>query len=123
MDGGAGAGLLPVGRLASVIVLLVGSGAREHALARALHLDPSVTQLHAAPGNPGIGDLATLHAIDQNDGASVASLAALLLIEYLRGCSARARSKCQYVCGTVAGSKARSNAPGAYLRAPRITVM
>ncbi len=67
-----------VGRLASVIVLLVGSGAREHALARALHLDPSVTQLHAAPGNPGIGELATLHQIDQNDGASVASLAALV---------------------------------------------
>lgn len=61
-----------------MIVLLVGSGAREHALARALHLDPSVTQLHAAPGNPGIGELATLHAIDQNDGASVASLAALV---------------------------------------------
>ncbi|MDN4472241.1 phosphoribosylamine--glycine ligase [Demequina zhanjiangensis] len=61
-----------------MIVLLVGNGAREHALARALHLDPSVTQLHAAPGNPGIGELATLHSIDPNDGMSVASLAALV---------------------------------------------
>ncbi|WNM24701.1 phosphoribosylamine--glycine ligase [Demequina capsici] len=61
-----------------MIVLLVGSGAREHALARALHLDPSVTQLHAAPGNPGIGEVAKLHAIDPNDGASVASLAVLV---------------------------------------------
>lgn len=35
-------------------VLVIGSGAREHALARALALDPEVEQVHAAPGNPGI---------------------------------------------------------------------
>ncbi|MCL2464316.1 MAG: phosphoribosylamine--glycine ligase [Micrococcales bacterium] len=59
-------------------ILVVGTGAREHALVRALSLDPSVTGLHAAPGNPGIGALATLHAIDPMDGAAVASLAASL---------------------------------------------
>ncbi|MBO0833510.1 MAG: hypothetical protein J2P29_16240, partial [Actinobacteria bacterium] len=39
-------------------VLLLGSGGREHALARALVKDSSVSDLHAAPGNPGIGQLA-----------------------------------------------------------------
>ncbi|MBC7290386.1 MAG: phosphoribosylamine--glycine ligase [Actinotalea sp.] len=32
-------------------------------------------ELHAAPGNPGIADLATLHGIDPLDGAAVATLA------------------------------------------------
>jgi phosphoribosylamine--glycine ligase len=58
-----------------VIILLVGSGAREHALALSLSHDPAVTALHAMPGNPGIGQLATLHAGNPNDGAAVAALA------------------------------------------------
>ena len=56
-------------------ILVVGTGAREHALVRALSLDPAVTALHAAPGNPGIGALATLHTVDPLDGAAVAALA------------------------------------------------
>jgi len=40
-----------------VKILLVGSGAREHALARTLGQDPAVTALHALPGNPGIGSV------------------------------------------------------------------
>ncbi len=56
-------------------ILVVGTGAREHALVRALSLDPAVTALHAAPGNPGIGALAELHDVDQLDGAAVAALA------------------------------------------------
>ena len=63
-------------RLASVIILLVGSGAREHALALALSRDPAVTAIHAIPGNPGIGALAELHTGDPADGATVATLAA-----------------------------------------------
>jgi phosphoribosylamine--glycine ligase len=47
-----------------VRVLLLGSGGREHALARALAADPGVTQLHAAPGNPGIAAIAAVHAAD-----------------------------------------------------------
>ena len=35
-------------------ILLLGSGAREHALARCLASDPSTTELVAVPGNPGI---------------------------------------------------------------------
>ena len=45
-------------------VLLIGSGGREHALAKALRLDPELEELHAAPGNPGIAEFATLHPVD-----------------------------------------------------------
>ncbi len=59
-------------------VLVVGSGAREHALVLALSRDAVVQGLHAAPGNPGIGDLASLHPVDVLDGAAVAELATQL---------------------------------------------
>lgn len=55
--------------------LVIGTGGREHALALALSRDPSVTEVHAAPGNPGIGAFATLHDVDAMDGAAVAALA------------------------------------------------
>ncbi|MHA6525822.1 phosphoribosylamine--glycine ligase [Tessaracoccus sp. G1721] len=56
-------------------ILLLGSGGREHALARSLAADPSVTELHAAPGNPGIGRLATLHALDPSSPEAVVEAA------------------------------------------------
>ncbi len=55
--------------------LVIGTGGREHALALALSRDPSVSEVHAAPGNPGIGACATLHDVDPMDGAGVAELA------------------------------------------------
>jgi phosphoribosylamine--glycine ligase len=58
-----------------VRVLVLGSGGREHALARALARDDTVTDLHAAPGNPGIGELAELHAVRPADPAKVTALA------------------------------------------------
>jgi phosphoribosylamine--glycine ligase len=42
-------------------ILLIGSGGREHALGWRLRNSPSVTELHAAPGNPGLAALATTH--------------------------------------------------------------
>ncbi len=55
--------------------LVIGTGGREHALARALSRDPGVTEVHAAPGNPGIAAVATLHPVDPLDGEAVADLA------------------------------------------------
>jgi phosphoribosylamine--glycine ligase len=43
-----------------VRVLVIGGGGREHALCLALSRDPAVTALFAAPGNPGIGRVASL---------------------------------------------------------------
>ncbi|MFG3012173.1 phosphoribosylamine--glycine ligase [Streptomyces cinerochromogenes] len=56
-------------------VLVIGSGAREHALCRSLSLDPDVTALHCAPGNAGIAEVAELHQVDALDGKAVAELA------------------------------------------------
>ncbi len=59
-------------------VLVVGSGGREHALARALARDGDVTELHAAPGNPGIAQLAQVHDVGPADPAGIAALAVRL---------------------------------------------
>ena len=64
-----------------VKTLVIGTGGREHALALALSRDPSVTEVHAAPGNPGIAAVATLHPVDPMDGAAVAELAANLGVD------------------------------------------
>jgi phosphoribosylamine---glycine ligase len=58
-----------------VRVLLIGSGGREHALAVGLAADPGVERLIAAPGNPGIAQVADLRAVDALDPAAVAALA------------------------------------------------
>jgi phosphoribosylamine---glycine ligase len=58
-----------------VRTLVIGAGGREHALALALHRDPEVSEVHAAPGNPGIAALATVHDVDPVDGVAVADLA------------------------------------------------
>ncbi len=58
--------------------LVIGTGGREHALALALSRDPQVSEVHAAPGNPGIASVATLHDVDPLDGDAVATLAVSL---------------------------------------------
>jgi phosphoribosylamine--glycine ligase len=58
-----------------VRVLVLGGGGREHALALALARDPAVTGLYAAPGNPGMTEVATLRDVDVLDGSAVADLA------------------------------------------------
>ncbi|GLY78576.1 phosphoribosylamine--glycine ligase [Actinoallomurus iriomotensis] len=56
-------------------VLVLGSGGREHALIRSLALDPNVTALHCAPGNPGTAALADNHVLDPTDPVAVVELA------------------------------------------------
>ena len=45
-------------------VLLIGSGGREHALAWAISASPLLGHFYCAPGNPGIGEIAELVALD-----------------------------------------------------------
>ncbi|GAA3187683.1 MULTISPECIES: phosphoribosylamine--glycine ligase [Streptomyces] len=59
-------------------VLVIGGGAREHALCRSLSLDPDVTKVYCAPGNAGIAEVAELRSVDALDGTAVAALAAEL---------------------------------------------
>ncbi|WP_327088275.1 phosphoribosylamine--glycine ligase [Nonomuraea sp. NBC_01738] len=56
-------------------VLVIGSGGREHALCRSLSLDPQVTELHCAPGNAGIEEIATVHPVTATDPVAVTALA------------------------------------------------
>ncbi|MPY88721.1 MAG: phosphoribosylamine--glycine ligase [Luteitalea sp.] len=56
-------------------VLVVGSGAREHALVWKLAREASVEQVLCAPGNPGVEDVATCAAIDAMDVNALVDLA------------------------------------------------
>ncbi|BAC19300.1 phosphoribosylamine--glycine ligase [Corynebacterium efficiens YS-314] len=63
-------------------ILVIGSGAREHALLRGLSQDPATTDLHVAPGNAGLGALATIHPdIKADDADSVTALARELNVD------------------------------------------
>jgi phosphoribosylamine--glycine ligase len=64
-----------------VKILVIGTGGREHALALALAKD---SEVYAAPGNPGIGAVATLRDLGGrgiDDGAAVAALATELGVD------------------------------------------
>ncbi|MDQ5840176.1 MAG: phosphoribosylamine--glycine ligase [Chloroflexota bacterium] len=64
-------------------VLVIGTGAREHAIVKALTLDSSVDAVIAAPGNPGIDDIALCRELPHGllDGAGIAALAASLGVD------------------------------------------
>jgi len=51
-----------------VKVLVVGSGGREHALAWKLAQSEHCSELHAAPGNPGIAKIGHCHPVRAEDG-------------------------------------------------------
>ena len=67
--------------LAAVKALIVGSGAREHALAWKLGQSPALDEVHAAPGNPGIASLGTCHPVRAEDGEGLLSLCGALGID------------------------------------------
>ncbi|MGV0873527.1 phosphoribosylamine--glycine ligase [Mycolicibacterium sp. XJ879] len=56
-------------------VLVIGSGAREHALLLALRRDPKVEAMAIAPGNAGTAAIAEQHDVDITSGEAVATLA------------------------------------------------
>lgn len=64
-------------------VLLIGAGGREHALAWAISASPCLVSLHAAPGNPGIGECAQCHAIDVMDASAVIALCKTQNIDFV----------------------------------------
>ncbi|WP_300267503.1 phosphoribosylamine--glycine ligase [Microbacterium sp.] len=56
-------------------ILVLGSGAREHAIILALRSEQATHDIFVAPGNAGIAQDATVVAIDQLDGGAVTSFA------------------------------------------------
>jgi len=55
--------------------LVIGSGAREHALVRALLRDDQVSMVECAPGNAGIAADVSVLPVDVNDPQAIATLA------------------------------------------------
>ena len=64
-------------------VLLIGSGGREHALAWKLAQSPLLTELYAAPGNPGIAEHATLVAVNTEDQDAVVAFCREKAIDFV----------------------------------------
>src|SRR4030095_7751030 len=63
-------------------VLVLGSGAREHAIVARLGADRDVADIVAAPGNPGIARLARIIAIDLASPDAMLALADREQIEF-----------------------------------------
>jgi phosphoribosylamine--glycine ligase len=57
-----------------VLILVIGQGAREHAITHTLLQNPKV-EVICAPGNPGIAEIAKITAVDINDIPAVVELA------------------------------------------------
>jgi phosphoribosylamine---glycine ligase len=64
-----------------VKVLLVGSGGREHALAWKLTQSPALTELHCAPGNPGMARQGHCHPVRGEDAEGLLGLARELAVD------------------------------------------
>jgi len=48
-------------------ILVIGSGGREHAIGLAVKKSPRCTELHFAPGNPGMAEIGTCHDVAADD--------------------------------------------------------
>jgi phosphoribosylamine--glycine ligase len=64
-----------------VKVLVIGPGGREHAIVTTLLRDPSVTEVHAAPGNAGIAAEVPVHEVNASDPQAVTALAERLGVD------------------------------------------
>jgi len=62
-------------------VLIVGAGGREHALAWKLVQSKGLSELHAAPGNPGIAAIGSCHPVRADDGEGLLALADSLKVD------------------------------------------
>ncbi|BBZ77847.1 phosphoribosylamine--glycine ligase [Mycolicibacterium anyangense] len=62
-------------------VLVIGSGAREHALLLGLRRDPQVEFLAVAPGNAGTSAVAEQHDVDVTSAEAVTALAGKLTVD------------------------------------------
>ncbi|MEY4347654.1 MAG: hypothetical protein RIS43_73, partial [Actinomycetota bacterium] len=62
-------------------VLVIGSGAREHALVRSLLRDPSVVQVVCAPGNAGIAAEVETRSLDVKNASAITALAQELVVD------------------------------------------
>jgi len=61
-------------RLRKVLILVIGQGAREHAITQHLLRDPDV-EVICAPGNPGIAKISKISVVDVADTNSIVALA------------------------------------------------
>ncbi len=62
-------------------ILVVGSGGRESALVWKLAQSPLVTEIYCAPGNPGIGSLATCIPIGASDTVEISDFAEKMRVD------------------------------------------
>lgn len=62
-------------------VLVIGQGGREHALVHALSHSPSVTEVHALPGNAGMKNAAIMHSVSWQDREALINLCLRLEID------------------------------------------
>jgi len=64
-------------------ILLIGSGGREHALARSLSLSPLCSKLFIAPGNPGTARAGTNVSLDVADHRAVIEFCRVMAIGFV----------------------------------------
>ena len=62
-------------------ILIIGGGGREHAICQAVASSPKCSELHIAPGNPGISSLGTCHKIAAEDTQALFELALSLDVD------------------------------------------
>ena len=62
-------------------ILVIGSGAREHAIVRSLLADPITESVDCAPGNAGIAQEVPIHPIDVTNSAAITLLAQQLNVD------------------------------------------